>query len=121
MPSHWLAKIRARDAEDRCFARAGAIRKNVVENPAVAGSDLVDQVRRKDVGFRHYRIAPVVFNVLVAAKGVGFRPRRRTAGDKVRCLVVAEAREDQNPCWKNCGRRRTSQVPSLSFLIGWLS
>ena len=63
----------------------------MVEYPAVAGGELVDQIRGKDVGFSRDYIAPVVFNVLVAAKGVGFRPRRRTARDKVRCLVVAEA------------------------------
>ena len=47
------------------------------------------------MGFGHHHIAPVILDVLIAAKGVGFRPCRRTAGDEVRCLVVAEAREDR--------------------------
>src|SRR5258708_1436615 len=35
----------------------------------------------------------MIFDVLVAAKGVLFRPRRRAAGDEVRRLIVAETRK----------------------------
>ena len=36
----------------------------------------------------------MVFDVLVAAKGILFRPCRRSAGDEVGGLIVAEARKN---------------------------
>ena len=89
------SQVGARDAELRRFARARSVRENVVENPVVAGGRLVDQVRRKNVGLGHDRVAPVVFNVLIAAECIRFRPGRRAAGHVVCRLVVAEAREDR--------------------------
>src|SRR5271170_6214957 len=42
---------------------------------------------------RYDEIASMVVDVLVAAKGVDLSPCRRASGDKVGCLIVAEARE----------------------------
>ncbi len=43
-------QIRAENAKFRGFAGPSAKRKNVIENPAVTGSELVDQVRAKRRG-----------------------------------------------------------------------
>ena len=84
------AQVRARNVQLRRLAGSRSERKNVVENPAVADSGLVNCVGRKNVRLGHHGIAPMVVDVLVAAESVRFRPTRRSSGNEVGCLIVAE-------------------------------
>src|SRR5208337_1860665 len=65
-------QICAGNSEERRFARAGAKGKNVVENAVIPNIDLVNHVGGENVSFRERQIATVVFDMLVAAKGILF-------------------------------------------------
>ena len=86
----------------------------MVEDAVVAGSELIDGVGGKDVSFRYNRIASVIVDVLVAAEGIRFRPRRRTAGDEVCGLIVAEAGKDRVLAEKLWSRRMSKCLRSVS-------
>lgn len=84
------AEVRPGNAKSRRFAGAGTEGENVVENPAEPDIELVNRVRREDVRFAYDRVAAMVIDVLIAAKRIDLGPSRRTARNKIGCLIVAE-------------------------------
>src|ERR1022692_797981 len=92
-PSTNASQICARNAKFLRVAGAAAKRRDFVEDPIETNVDLIDGPLGENVRFRQRGVAPVIGDVLRAAKGAGFGEAWRTARNERGGLIVAEARE----------------------------
>src|SRR5580704_10762585 len=72
----------------------------MVEYPVESEAGLVDCAIRKKVCLRNRGVAPVIVDVLVAAKSIDFSPAGRASRHKVRGLIIAEAAKNRILCRK---------------------